>query len=143
MFVSEREIISCMKENFRLSAECCDLLAVVPARGLVYERLRAHLSLIEGCCRQVAWYRGDTRWLPMGMLMEQAHRRSGNWLRTMPRTENVNTAHPLFLKLAENLRAGQRMAERLETAATGKLGLILPEAAVNLPTIGGHTAGHA
>lgn len=138
MFVTEREIISALRENFRLAAECCDKLAVEPARGPIYDRLRTHLGMVEGCCRQVAWYRGDTRWLPVGMMMEEAHRRSGNWLRTMPRTEVANDAHPLFLKLADNLRAGMRMADRLETAATGRVGLILPDAAVNLPNVAGH-----
>ncbi len=35
-------------------------------------------------------------------------------------------AHPLFLKLASSLRDGLVSAEKLETRATGKAGMILP-----------------
>ena len=133
--VTEREILSTLKAQFRQAAECCEKLATYPARGPVYDQLRKHLLLAEGCCRQIAWYRGDTRWLPIGLKLEEAHRRAGNWLRTMPRTETENAAHPLFLKLAEILRGGQKMAQDLETKATGIAGLILPEPGMVLPVM--------
>ena len=127
--VAEREILSLLKETFLRSAEHCDKLAVLPARGPTYRKLRTDLATCENCCRQVAWYRQDARWLRIGLMMEEAHKRAGGWLRdrTMPRTENSNLAHPLFLRLADNLRFGAKRAEELETMATGRLGMILPK----------------
>jgi hypothetical protein len=56
----------------------------------------------------------------MGLLMEEAHARCGNWLRgRYPRQ--------LFLMLAENLRGMQRASEELRDKATGTIGAILPE----------------
>lgn len=123
----ESEIFSRLVENFRLAAESCELLAIRPARGPVYRKLIEQLKLCEGCCRQVAYYRDDTRWLRIGLLMEEAHKRAGGWLRRYPRTATENAAHPLFVRLAENLRAGQKSAEDLRTKATGRVGIILPE----------------
>jgi hypothetical protein len=127
--VTETEILSLLKAVFKRAAEHCDKLAVLPARGPTYRKLRENLQIAENCCRQVAWYREDTRWLQVGLYMEQAHKRAGNWLRdkSMPRTATSNLAHPLFLKLAENLRAGAASVERLETRPTGKVGMILPK----------------
>lgn len=127
--VTEREILSRLKEVFKRAAEHCDKLAVLPARGPTYRKLREDLQIAENCCRQVAYYRDDARWLQVGLYMEEAHKRAGGWLRdkSMPRTPNSNLAHPLFLKLAENLRAGAKSAERLETLATGRVGQILPK----------------
>lgn len=127
--VTEREILSLLKATFRRAAEHCDKLAVLPARGPTYRRLCEDLQIAENCSRQVGWYRQDTRWFQIGLYMEEAHKRAGGWLRdkSMPRTVNSNLAHPLFMKLAENLRAGAASAERLETAATGRVGMILPE----------------
>jgi len=127
--VTEKEILSLLKQTFRRAAEHCDKLAILPARGPTYRRLRDDLETCENCCRQVAYYRSDARWLRIGFMMEEAHKRAGGWLRdrSMPRTENSNLAHPLFVKLAENLRFGAQRAEELETAATGVIGPILPK----------------
>jgi len=133
--ITEREVFATLKENFRLAAEACELLATVPARGPVYDGFRRRLQLLEGCCRQIGWYRQDARWLELGLMMEKAHRISGHWLRTMPRTTTENDAHPLFKKLAENLRAGEKSAQALETKATGVRGLILPRAGLMLPNM--------
>jgi hypothetical protein len=126
MNVTESEILSCLRENFRLAAQHCDALAVLPARGPTYTLLRAELKTVENCCRQVAWYREDTRWLRVGLMMAEAHKRAGGWLRTYPRTRTDNAAHPMFTRLAVNLRAGIDRVVELETKATGIAGLILP-----------------
>ncbi len=127
--VTEREILSLLKQAFCRAAEHCDKLAVLPARGPTYRKLREDLEIAENCCRQVAWYRQDTRWLHIGLLMAEAHKRAGTWLRdrTMPRTANLNAAHPLFIRLAQNLRFGATRAEALGTMATGRVGMILPK----------------
>lgn len=127
MFVTEREILVRLVENFRLAAESCEDLAVLPARGPTYAKLIEQLKLAEGCCRQVAYYREDSRWFSMGLYMEEAHKRAGGWLRMHPRTVESNVAHPLFKLLAENLRAALKRAEELRDKATGVRGMILPE----------------
>jgi hypothetical protein len=127
--VTEREIFSLLKGTFRRAAEHCDKLAVVPARGPVYQALREDLQIGENCCRQIGYYREHANWFTVGLFLAEVHRRAGGWLRdrSMPRTATSNLAHPLFLKLAEKLRYGAEQAQRLETQATGKVGMILPE----------------
>jgi hypothetical protein len=117
---TEAEILDLLKGTLRQAIEHCTMLANLPARGPTYNAFRHELLLIEGACRQMCYWRGDTRWLPIGMMMEEAHKRAGHWLRKhFPR--------PLFLKLADNLKALLVQVERTETAATGVLGPILPE----------------
>ena len=118
--LTETEIFACLAENLTLAAEECERLAVLPAAGPTYNSLRHRLRLIEGACRQASAWREDTRWLPIGLMMHEAHERAGNWLRGF---------HPrkLFLKLAENLRALAHIADDLRTKATGTVGMILPD----------------
>ena len=117
--LTEREILDCLQTNLRLAAEHCDMLAVLPMRGPTYNLLRKELKLVEGACRQIAYCREDSRWFSVGLLMEEAHKRAGTWLRKFhPR--------PLFNKLANNLRIALAAAHQLETAATGTRGPILP-----------------
>lgn len=117
--LQEIQILGCLRENFRLAAEDCDRLAR-GERGPVYTRLRRELKLLEGACRQLAVYREDTRWLKSGLYMGACQHIAGRWLRERQPGWR-------FTKLAENLRAGLSSVEKLATAATGKLGIILPE----------------
>lgn len=118
--IDEKEVLARLRHHFAHAAEACDLLAVLPARGRAYDLMRRHLRHAEERCRQMAHQRGDARWLRIGLQMEEAHQRAGDWLRrTAPR--------PLFLKLAENLRAAEHAAVDLETRATGRIGPILPK----------------
>ena len=127
--VTEHEILSLLRETFLRSAEHCDKLAVLPQRGPTYIKLQKDLQTCENCCRQVAWYREDAHWLRIGLMMAEAHKRAGGWLRDrgMPRTAVSNLAHPLFVRLAENLRFGAAKALELQTAKTGKVGMRLPK----------------
>lgn len=125
--LTECEIFDCLSENFRLAAECCEKLAVSPKTGPIYRKLREQLRLCDGACRQAAYWRGDARWLYIGRDCIEAWHRSGKWLREYRGPEGRRVAHPLFLKLAEVLRAGAKNAERLRTAATYKIGPIVPE----------------
>lgn len=131
--LSEQEIFSCLSENFRLAAEDCEKLARSPRKGPTYSALRDKLELLEGACRQASVWRQDTRWLTIGLYMAKAHELSLEWLRGIsagPGRPRVKVAaghmHPLFTKLAENLRAAQVKAEQYRTKATGKIGTILP-----------------
>ena len=124
--VTEHEIIDRLETSFRLAAEHCEALAVLPQRGPTYKKLIEDLKYCENCCRQIAYYRDDSRWFAVGLYMEEAHKRAGTWLRKIPRTATSNAAHPLFKMLAEKLRDGQRRAHDLATKATGTTGPILP-----------------
>lgn len=130
--LTEVEILACLRENLRLAAEDCEKLSISPFRGFVYDRFRKELRLIEGCCRQMAYWRdGDARWLPIGFMMSEAHKRAGGWLRmgrhTQKATQEARVAsHPVFMKLAEQLRHILVLVANLETQATGVIGSILP-----------------
>lgn len=132
--LTESEIFDCLSTNFRLAAEDCEQLAVSPRKGPTYAALRDKLELLEGACRQASVWRQDTRWLTIGMTMAEAHKRAGEWLRGVKIAGHMGRVkiapghmHPLFLKLAENLRLGHRKAEELRTKKTGRVGMILPE----------------
>ena len=76
--------------------------------------------------------------------MADAHRFAGDWLRGVPDTEVIDGVerkihrqlkmgekHPLFVKLAENLRFALANAKELKDKATGVLGPVLPEIRAN------------
>ena len=132
--LTEAEISDCLRTNFKLAAELSDDLARLPLKGVTYDRFRKTLSLIEGSCKQAAVWREDSRWLEYGLMMAKCHKLAGDWLRGIKlddgTTRNINPGelHPLFAKLADNLRMFAALAERTRTAATGKMGMILPAA---------------
>lgn len=132
--LTEAEIFSCLSENLRLAAECCDDLATLPAKGPTYDKLRKQLRLIEGACRQASAWREDTRWLPIGRLMAECHQKAGGALRGVKMADGTRVTlapgetHPFFKMLATNLRALQKAADDLRTKATGRVGMILPKA---------------
>lgn len=131
--LSEQEIFSCLFDNFKKAAEHAEDLAKLPRKGPTYVKLREELKLCEGAARQAAYWRQDARWLQIGLYMEEAHQRAGNWLRGI---RNKTTGmweklpegqlHPYFMKLAENLRAGMKLAEGYRDNKTGRMGMILP-----------------
>lgn len=130
--LTEPEIFSCLAENFKLAAEHAEDLGKLPKKGPTYQKFRTELKLLEGACRQAAFWRQDSRWLKIGLYMEECHKRAGDWLRGYKTKEGVRithkegTLHPLFMKLADNLRKGQAAAEQLRTKKTGRVGMILP-----------------
>lgn len=124
---TEAEIFGVLSENLRLAAEDCEKLAWDPRRGFVYDGLRKRLKLIEGAARQAFYWRDyDARWLQLRFLVQGVHKRAGHWLRNSATRDERKVAHPRFAKLAECLRAAYYNAERIRTAATGRLGPILP-----------------
>lgn len=131
--LTETEIFDCISSNAKLAAEHCDDLARLPRKGPTYDLLRKELKLIEGACRQAAYWRQDARWLPIGLMMEEAHKRAGDWLRGVRQPNGgrrripEGEMHPLFVKLADNLRGLQRVMEDLRTKKTGRAGIILPQ----------------
>jgi hypothetical protein len=132
--LTEREIFDQMATSFRLAIEDCDALAAAPVDGVTYDRFRKQLRLIEGCAKQANTWREDTRWLVFIRLTSGCHQRAGDWLRgikdpmTGLRTKIApGTLHPAFEMLAANLRELQKLMIRMRDAATGRVGMILPE----------------
>ena len=117
--LTEREIIDCLRTNLRGAADDCEALVRLPAQGPTFMRLRDRLKLVEGACRQMTYWREDTRWLPVGMMMEAVHQKSRQWI-------VGHQPRKLFGMLAERLRMLHAAAEMLETRATGRSGAILP-----------------
>lgn len=131
--LTEIEIFDCISSNAKLAAEHCEDLARKPREGETYDLLRTELKLIEGACRQASAWRGDTRWLPIGLAMEEAHTRAGDWLRgckVMGQRIRLAEKHNFecFMKLAENLRGLQASMTALRDKKTHRVGMILPEA---------------
>jgi len=132
--LTEIEIFSCMSDNLKLAIQHCEDLARLPLKGETYNKFRHELRLIEGACRQASAWREDTRWLPIGRMMAEVHQKAGGWLRGYKNEADVrikfthNQQHPLFKKLADNLRALHKAAEGMRTKATGRVGMILPTA---------------
>lgn len=132
--LTEREIFSCMAENFRLAAQSCEALAILPVTGPTYLALRTQLRLLEGTCRQAAVWRQDSRWYEIGLQMAEAHKRAGTWLRGYKDPETgapvkLADAHRnrCFTMLADNLRKGEKAAVDLRDKRTNRVGTILPE----------------
>lgn len=142
--LTEPEIFACLTENFRLAAQHCEDLAKLTRKGPTYRKLRDELKLIEGAARQAAYWRQDARWLRIGLMMAEAHKRAGDWLRGIRDKETgiwkklpPGVLHPYFMKLAENLRSGQTLAEQFKNARTGITGMILPPAYMPKKSNGG------
>lgn len=138
--LTEAEIFDCLVDNFKKAAVHAEDLAKLPRKGPNYAKLREELKLVEGAARQAAYWRQDARWLQIGLYMEEAHQRAGNWLRGI---KNPTTGewrkipegqlHPYFMKLAENLRAGLKLAEGYRDNRTGRVGMILPASMQQTP----------
>lgn len=133
--LTETEVLDRLKTSLREAIQASHTLAVSSRKGPAYTKLREHLLLIEGCCRQVSVFREDTRWLNIGRAMSKAHELAGGWLRGFKHPMTGVRVHfrsreqnPLFLKLAENLELTMVMVEQLRTQKTGRVGMILPDA---------------
>lgn len=118
--LTEREIFDQMKNQLRSAIADCKLIAQEPRSGVHFVRLRKSLKLIEGCCRQAAHWREDSRWLGPGLHMEHAHQIAREWL-DRPSVK----AKKMFTLLGAALTRMLKDLEALETRATGKVGRIL------------------
>jgi hypothetical protein len=117
--LTERQILDCLHSNLKEGASIARELAA-GKRGDRYPRFRENLNLVYGCCRQIAGWREDTRWGPLGLMVHEARERCRRWLAW-------KYGPPAFRKLADNLDAMIVLAKNLETKRTGKVGMILPE----------------
>ena len=131
--LTEPEVYDRLRQAIGEAVDAAKNLAIRSQHGRAYVSLRDNLHLIEGCCRQMAAFRGDGRWLPIGMMMAECHKRAGGWLRgdTNPVTQTrVATApgemNKLFVMLAANLANFGLVAQKLYEDKTGRPGPILP-----------------
>ena len=125
--LTEHEMLDRLKSTLRQAAERCRRLGIHPMRGFIYDAMRKDLKQIETDCTAMAFYRGsDARWLSIGQMMEEAHRRAGDWLRQHQTAAARALTIPKFNKLAENLDFLLTTIIKLETSATGTVGPILP-----------------
>lgn len=132
--LSEQEIFDRLRESLRIAAECSEALAIDDVKGREYVVLREHLKLIEGCCIQAATWREDARWLGLGRLAAECHKRAGDWLRPqlhVSRMAKVKLApkhrNEMFVMLAANLREFMKGVDTLKDAKTGHIGMVLPK----------------
>ena len=129
--LTEAEIFDRMSDSLKKAIRLCRRLSYETMKGFIYDDFRKELKLIEGCCRQVAFWRSDGRWLPLGLAIAEAHARAGEWLRGVKdpvsgqrRKIPPGQQHPLFVKLADNLEALLAAADALKTRRTGVRGPI-------------------
>lgn len=117
--LTEQEIADKLRDSLKGAAADAKLLASLPAQGPTYMRLRDRLGEAETACRMMAYWREDTRWLAMGLKMEEAHQRCRGWIVS-------HRARPIFLMFAEKLQDMTQMVSVMETRKTGRAGLIMP-----------------
>jgi hypothetical protein len=135
--LQETEILDRLRQSTKEAVDSCKIISVSWERGSAYENLRDNLHMIDGCCRQMAMYRDDARWLPFGVFAANMHQRAGDWLRgykdngvlvtyytqTKDRQRPLNAA---FIKLAAELTVILEGLEKLAVMKTGIRGMILP-----------------
>lgn len=132
MSLHEPEIIDKLRVSLGEAIQACKGLAIKSRIGSPYDRLRNALHDAEGCCRQMAMWRGDYRWLAFGVAMANCHKRSGDMLRGHlkdgvfipwgPGIINEN-----FINLGAELGVILAYLDTMATAKTGTLGPILPQ----------------
>lgn len=121
---TEVELFDQLTSNLKAAISECETLAALhpvlrgeapqPFRGPAYIRLRENFKLMEGSCRQIAQWREDTRWLPLGLYFEECHQKAMKWV--------AQKAPPhMFKFLVVQLAGAFVMVERLRTAKTDKL----------------------
>jgi hypothetical protein len=128
--LTEVEIFSRMSESLKAAISHCRTLAERRSHEPTYNLLRHELLAIEGCCRQASVWREDTRWLPVGLMMAEVHKKAGEWLRGYKIPGQLGRVYPsrkVFNLLAANLEAILKQSEILKNGATGRVGMILPE----------------
>ncbi len=130
--LSEVEVIDRMISSLREAMDASRALAIESRKGANYNRLREHLGLIEGCCKQLAVFRDDARYLNIGLVIEECHKRAGSWLRGY-KVDGVRimTApgemNQMFVRLYVNLEGILKGVDDMLRAKTGTRGPIIPD----------------
>src|SRR5271165_5690719 len=72
--LNDKEIFDRMNHNLRSAAQHCVDLAKLPAKGPTYRLFMEEMRAIENCARALAYYRDDSRYLKIGMMMAECHK---------------------------------------------------------------------
>jgi hypothetical protein len=139
--LDEHEILERLKEAFREAIEACRLTGSSAERGIHYVTFMNAMKHLEGCCRQIAWCRDDTRWMEFANLLMPAVSRAGGWIREYRVTHLSNPAKALFDKLADMLESKLNESNDLRYNATGRTGMILPDYCPPVRSQFGRSAG--
>jgi hypothetical protein len=116
MSLQESEVVDRIRTSLREAIDASKTLAIASWRGVAYEKLRTHLGLVEGACRQLAIFREDYRWLNFGMRMAIC----------IHITWTMGHQNEWFIKLAAELTYIADVLDKLVTAKTERTGPILP-----------------
>ncbi len=131
MSLHEADILDRLRQSTKEAIDHCKTISVSWERGEAYSKLRDNLHEIDGCCRQMAMWRGDYRWLPFGVFAANMHQRAGDWLRGyvddgVMVLYSPGTLNKAFVKLAAELGVILEGLETLVTMKSGLLGAVLP-----------------
>ncbi len=124
MATTEQDILDRHKQALSEARQACQYLGknanpeYVALRGPHYKKLKEALDLLEGSARQLAAYRGDARWLRIGIHYAKVMR--------FAQRKFVRQAWLDFERLMPMFENGLRHMEDLATRKTGTTGLILP-----------------
>lgn len=126
MATTEQDILTKFTQSTKEAKDACAWLAKnadpewLAPRGIHYRRLKTAMSELEGCARQLSAYRGDTRWLPLGIIY-------GAKAARLAQKYFVQLNWKGFGELTKLFDHAAHRAEELSTAKTGRTGIILPQ----------------
>ncbi len=124
MALTEADVLSKHTQALKEASECCQLLArnadpeKAAPRGHIYGNLRRALTSIEGTCRQMCYFREDTRWIKLGILYANAMRKCSQMF--------ANQNWMGFGQIRKLFDEGLRRMDDLANLKTGQRGPILP-----------------
>jgi hypothetical protein len=116
---NEVQALSMLREEIAKAASLCDDIARHPIHNEQFTALIRCLETVEGCAREMAKFRDDTRWLGPIMPLAECAKRAQKWL-----TPNTVTGKKLFPILADNMRMMLAVFNDLATKRPPKLGFI-------------------
>ena len=134
--LSENEILSRHKQALSEAKIACERLSrnadpeYIRPRGEWYAALRSALMALEGSCRQLAHFRGDGRWLRLGILYGKEMRYC--------QAKFVGQRWGWFGQRVQLYVLGQRSIDELD-AKTGRIGPILPSRPSDWLVLPNHT----
>lgn len=122
--LTEAEILACHIQALKDAKGACEMLGknadpnYIFPRGHLYGNLRRALQALEGSARQMSHFRGDARWLKLGIYYAKVMRAA--------QTAFVQMKWLEFSKMRLIFDKGLRAMDDLRHRKTGRAGVILP-----------------
>lgn len=122
--LTEQEILDRYIQSTKEAKDCAVWLGGqadagnMAPRGSRYARLREALRRMEGCCRQMAHWRADARWLKLSIVWGKAQR--------LVQAKFVGQRWAAFSAMVPYFDNAIFQMESLRDRKTGKTGAILP-----------------